>query len=92
MNVDFGIASVAAIVVIAYLIGMTVKASMIDSKWIPVIVGVAGGLLGIAGMYVMPDYPAQDVINAAAVGIVPGLAAVGINQMGKQLSTKKEER
>lgn len=43
---DFGIASVAAITVICYLIGLVVKASGLDNKYIPAIVGVCGGVLG----------------------------------------------
>ena len=83
---DFGIASVAAITVIAYLVGMAAKdVTIVEDKWIPVIVGVTGMILGVAGLYVMPDFPAKDVINAAAIGIVSGLAATGINQIGKQL-------
>ncbi len=83
---DFGIASVAAITVIAYLVGMAAKdVTIVEDKWIPVIVGVTGMILGVAGLYVMPDFPANDVINAAAIGIVSGLAATGINQIGKQL-------
>ena len=34
---DFGIASVAAITVIAYLIGELVKATGLGNKWIPII-------------------------------------------------------
>ena len=45
---SFGIASVAAITVICYLIGMAVKASGINNKWIPVIIGVCGLALGVA--------------------------------------------
>ena len=82
----FGIAGVAAITVICYLIGQGVKASGLDNKWIPVIVGACGGVLGVAGMFLMADFPAGDVLTAAAVGIVSGLAATGINQMAKQLS------
>lgn len=83
---DFGIASVAAITVIAYLVGMAAKdVTIVEDKWIPVIVGVTGMILGVAGLYVMPDFPAKDAINAAAIGIVSGLAATGINQIGKQL-------
>ncbi len=83
---DFGIASVAAITVIAYLVGMAAKdVTIVEDKWIPVIVGVTGMILGVAGLYVMPDFPANDVINAAAIGVVSGLAATGINQIGKQL-------
>lgn len=83
---DFGIASVAAITVIAYLVGMAAKdVTIVEDKWIPVVVGVTGMILGVVGLYVMPDFPAKDVINAAAIGIVSGLAATGINQIGKQL-------
>lgn len=88
---SLGIASVAAITVICYLIGMGVKASGLDNKWIPVIMGVAGLVLGIVGMFIIPDYPAKDYITSAAVGIVSGLAATGINQIAKQLKPIVEE-
>ena len=87
-----GIASVAAITVICYLIGMAVKASGLSNKWIPVIMGVAGLILGIVGMHLIPDYPATDYVTSAAVGIVSGLAATGVNQIFKQMkSTNNEE-
>lgn len=82
---DFGIASVAGITVICYLIGQIVKATGLDNKWIPCIVGVAGAALGAAGMFIMPDYPAGDVLTSIAVGIVSGLASTGADQLGKQL-------
>ena len=81
----FGMAGGAAITVICYLVGWIVKVSGLDNKWIPVIVGVCGGALGIVGMLVMSDFPAADPLTAAAVGIVSGLAATGVNQMGKQM-------
>lgn len=82
---DFGIASVAAITVIAYLIGAGCKAAeKVKDNWIPVICGIVGGLLGVAGLYVMPDFPATDIVTAIAVGIVSGFAATGINQIYKQ--------
>ena len=82
---DLGMASVAAITVIAYVIGLTVKASGINNKWIPILCALCGGMLGIVGMFVMPDFPAGDVITAAAVGIVSGMAATGADQMIKQM-------
>ena len=82
---DFGVASVAVITVICYLIGLIVKACNFDTKWIPIVVGVSGGFFGVAGMYLMNDFPAQDYITAVAVGIVSGLAATGVDQIGKQL-------
>ena len=80
-----GLTSVAAFTVICYLVGNAVKATDVDNKWIPIIVGTVGGVLGVAGMYIMPDFPATDYLTAIAVGIVSGLAAVGVNQIGKQL-------
>ena len=85
---NVGIASVAAITVICYLVGLIVKAvpNMAD-KYIPICCGVVGAVLGLAGLYLgLPDFPAQDPVTAIAVGIVSGLAATGINQMAKQLS------
>ncbi len=85
---DFGIASVAAITVICYLIGLIVKASPFNNdRYIPIACGVAGGLLGVACMALaVPDFPATDPVTALAVGIVSGLAATGVNQAAKQLS------
>lgn len=86
---DFGIASVAAITVIAYLIGELVKATGLDNKWIPIICGAAGGVLGIVAMLSgVPDFPAGDYITAVAVGIVSGLAATGVNQCVKQMKSE----
>ena len=87
---DFGIAGVAAVTVICYLIAQGVKATALDNKWLPVICGVCGGILGVVGMRVMPDFPANDIITAAAVGVVSGFAATGVNQVYKQM-TKREE-
>lgn len=80
------VSTVIAIVVITYLIGVAAKlVPKIKDSYIPVIVGIAGGLLGVVGMYVIPDYPAQDVLNAIAVGIMSGLASTGVNQVYKQI-------
>lgn len=88
---DFGIAGVAAISVIAWVVGQIVKASGLDNKWIPIICGIFGGVLGVVGMKIMPDFPATDYITAIAVGIVSGLAATGANQIYKQLTAEKSE-
>ena len=83
--------TVAAITVIAYLVGMIAKAlPFVKDEFIPVIVGLFGGILGIAGMYIIPDFPAQDLLNAMSTGILSGLASTGVNQVFKQLFTKSE--
>lgn len=83
---DLGIAGVAGITVLCYLVAMGIKATKLDNKWLPVICGVTGAILGVAGMYVVTGFPATDIINAAAVGAVSGLAATGANQIYKQFT------
>lgn len=84
---DFAqVSTVVSIVVITYLIGLAAKAiPNVKDNYIPIIVGVAGGILGVVGMYVIADFPANDVLNAIAVGIVSGLASTGVNQIYKQI-------
>ncbi len=80
------IGTVLAIVVITYLIGLAMKQiPQVKDELIPVVVGTSGGVLGIIGMYVILDFPASDILNAIAVGIVSGLASTGVNQAYKQI-------
>ena len=79
------VTTVLGIAVICYLIGLGVKISPLDDKFIPLIVGVCGGALGALGMITMPEYPASNVIDAVAVGIASGLAATGTDQVFKEL-------
>ncbi len=84
---DFAqVSTVVAIAVITYLIGLAAKAiPNVKDNIIPIIVGISGGILGIVGMYVIPDFPANDILNAIAVGIVSGLSSTGVNQIYKQV-------
>ena len=78
--------TVVAIIVITYLIGYASKQiPQVKDNIIPIIVGVAGGVLGIVGMFVIPDYPANNILDAIAVGIVSGMASTGVNQIYKQV-------
>lgn len=80
------VSTVIAIVVITYLVGLTAKSiPQIKDNIIPIIVGIVGGALGIVGMYVIPSFPANNVLDAISVGIVSGLASTGVNQVYKQL-------
>lgn len=81
-----GIIAVPVITVIVFLVVEAVKATPLDNKWLPVIAGAFGGILGIVATYVMPDFPAKDPLTAIAIGIVSGLAATGAHQIYKQLT------
>ena len=83
---DWGIQAIPVITVIVFLIAEAVKATPLDNKWLPVICGATGGILGIVAMFLMPEFPAKDYLTAAAVGIVSGLAATGMHQVYKQLT------
>lgn len=90
-NMDLGFAAVPAIVVICLLVAQGVKATAMDNKWLPLICGMCGAVLGVVAMYVMPDYPAQDFLTAIAIGIASGFAATGMHQVKKQLEPDDSE-
>lgn len=80
--------SVPAIVVICYLVGATIKSFEIEKidKFIPVICGTLGAILGVVMFITIPNFiPADNWAVAIAVGIVSGFSATGINQVYKQL-------
>ncbi len=88
MNIaELGIAAIPVITVIVFLAVEAVKATPLDNKWLPVIAGGFGGILGVVAMLVMPEFPATDPLTAIAIGIVSGLAATGAHQVYKQLTT-----
>lgn len=87
MSENFGFVPVAAIVVLAFLVGYAWKtAEKLNDKWIPVVCGCVGLILGIVGRNVIDGFPATDPITAAAIGVVSGLAATGAHQIYKQLT------
>lgn len=87
------IATVISIVIITYLIGIGVKSiKQLDDSFIPIIVGVCGGILGVIGFYVIPDFPANNILDAIAIGITNGLTSTGINQIYKQLKGYKQSK
>lgn len=89
---EFGVVSVVGITMICYCLAECVKVTKIDNKYLPAICGIIGLIMGLVAFYLgMPDFPAQDPINAAAVGIASGFAATGINQIYKQYKNGKEE-
>lgn len=89
MNTE--IVYVAVITIISYLVAQGVKATSLDNKWIPVICGICGAIMGYIGLKVMPGFPADDPLTAIAVGVVSGLAATGSHEIAKQLSVKTDE-
>lgn len=69
-----------SIVIMCLLVGMVAKnIKKIGDDWIPSIVGVVGGVLGLVCFYTIPGF-AADWSEAITVGIVSGLASTGAHQ------------
>lgn len=84
---EYGTMEVISITTLTYLAAMAAKAAGLSGKWIPVLCGGLGLLLGIGACAAgIPGFPAQDFLTAAAVGAASGLAATGTDQAVKQLS------
>ena len=75
-----GIVAIPVITVICFLVAEGIKATPLDNKWLPIICGGVGGILGVVAMFAMPEFPATDVLTAIAYGVVSGFAATGIHQ------------
>ena len=82
---DWGFTAVPAISVVCYLAAQTLKATPLDVRWLPVLCGFLGGLLGVLSVALAPGLLSEDFLAAAAQGIVSGLAATGAHQAVKQL-------
>lgn len=88
---ELGIAPFAAIVVLCLLVGMGCKASKLSDNWIPVVMGIVGAILGVIAMLIVPEFPATDYINAAAIGAISGFAATGVHQVYVQSKKSQTE-
>lgn len=81
--------SIPTIMVISYLITEIFKL-FIKKKYLPVVAGASGLILGIISFYLVPELIGNtNLLTSIAIGIVSGLAATGSNQILKQ--TRKEE-
>lgn len=86
---DLGIVTYPAILVICWLVGYGVKQiEGLDNKWIPVIVGIVGAVIGAVG-YFTGVVPAQNCLDAIVIGIVSGEASTGVHQVYKQLTAEE---
>ncbi len=83
----------AVIAVVCYLVGLGLKAwDVWDDRKIPIAMGVVGAALGLLAYNFWPVVvPTEDPITAAAIGIVSGLTATGINQIYKQSKKEADE-
>lgn len=90
---------IPSIIIICYLIGEIFKLLVLKKKskykYVPIIVGTTGGLLGLLAYYISPSIvlDVESPFIATSLGIVSGLASTGsyevITKLLSQI-TKKE--
>lgn len=76
-----------AIVVIVFGTIEVLKARGVinNVKNIPAYCMLIGAVLGPIAYFIIPAFPAEDIMSAVAVGIVSGAAATGLNEASKLL-------
>lgn len=91
------IVSIPVITILCYLVGEFFKIVVLRKKkrykYVPVIVGATGGILGLMIYYVSPELliGTTNPFVALALGIVSGLASTGTNELIKQITKKGKE-
>lgn len=81
------------IVVITYaFIEVMKQIRNFKNESIPAIACVIGACLGLVSNYVIPDFPASNIMTAIAIGVTSGLASTGAHQIVKQCNKWKEEK
>ena len=85
---ELNFVSYVTITVLCIGVGLIFKAlPQVNDKWIPVALFFTGLILGVVAFLIgVPDFPANDILNAMAVGAWSGLGAVGLHQVYKQFT------
>ena len=89
------IVSVPVIIGIVYFVmevykNLVKNAPAVWTNLIPVWAAILGLGLGVIAYFFVPAImPADDILTAILIGLASGLGAVGIHQVGKQISNTK---
>lgn len=87
---------IPSIIIICYLVGEIFKLLILQKKskykYIPIVVGITGGILGLICYYISPNIVlnVESPIIAISIGILSGLASTGSNELIRQLIKKDE--
>lgn len=90
---DLTFAEVGSIAVICLIIGQLLKLFKgLPTKFIPVIVAICGGALGVIGVQLgIPEFFDMNLYDAIATGVVSGIASSGLFSLYKNLSGAYED-
>ena len=81
---------IPAIVVISYLITEIFKLFRVNKKYLPIIAGCSGLVVGLLSYIFVPEViNGTNLLTTLAIGIISGLSSTGSNQLIKQLLKKE---
>ena len=90
--------SIPVITILCYFLGEFFKLVILRKKkrykYIPIIVGGIGGILGLLIYYISPEllFNTTNPFVAMAIGIVSGLASTGGNEIVKKILKKEDKK
>lgn len=94
---DFIKPELLVLIPVLYLVGVAIKKSNLNDRWIPIVLGAAGVVL--AGLYILATTDMSDgkdavmaVFVALTQGILTAGASVYANQIYKQITKGREEK
>lgn len=94
---DFIKPELLVLIPVLYLVGLAIKKSNLNDRWIPIVLGAAGVVL--AGLYIFATTDmsgGKDAIMAVFVALTQGIltagASVYANQIYKQITKGGEEK
>ena len=94
---DFVRPELLVLIPVLYLIGIAIKKSNLNDRWIPIVLGAAGVVL--AGLYIFATTDmssGKDAVMAVFVALTQGIltagASVYANQIYKQITKGGEEK
>ena len=90
--------SIPVITILCYFLGeffnLVILRKKKRYKYIPIIVGGIGGILGLLIYYISPEllFNTTNPFVAMAIGIVSGLASTGGNEIVKKILKKEDQK
>lgn len=79
--------TIASIAVICFMIGELLKLTPMPTKWIPAILPMIGGVLGVIGAKTgISELQNMDILSVIATGICSALVATGVFSTFKNLT------
>lgn len=82
-KLGFIVAPVIVVIVFGTIEVLKARGVINNVKNIPAYCMLIGAVLGPIAYFIIPAFPAEDIMSAVAVGIVSGAAATGLNEASK---------